>query len=299
MYFLDTKMHMVTFSIALFEMVMLFFQLVYFLQRTTDRKRLQYLVLLVFLILYNVCSGLLPDEQFIIPITFQNVIAYLVGFAMSMYFIYYFYKAFDLKDLRFFATYGLIIFLLLPFLLLFVVPYYLTGNLDISRQLTVVIPFLYGVSFICATARALIIRFRQLKASGRRHEHPHELIIAAYIAMLCWGTLPVIVFFGDFQVLEHSVTNAGFLMLTIIYVRSSIRQSRMEYEMLLVSVQSRQEFIEQNCKRYNLTPREMEIVNLIMRGEPYKIIGYTLNISEKTGPACVQYVLKGVGHKQG
>lgn len=201
MYFLDTKMHMVTFSIAVFEMVMLFFQVIYFMQRTSDRKRLQYLVLLVFLILYNVCSGLLPDERFAIPVTLQNIIAYLVGFAMSMYFIYYFYKAFDLKNLRFFATYGLLIFLFLPFLLLFVVPYYVTGNLDMSRQLTVVIPFLYGVSFICATARALIIRFRELKPSRSRDEYPYELMIAAYIAMLCWGMLPVIVFFGDFQVL--------------------------------------------------------------------------------------------------
>jgi hypothetical protein len=101
MYFLNTKMHMVTFSIAMFETVMLFFQVIYFLQRTSDKKRLLYLILLVFLILYNVCSDLFPDEQFIIPVMLQNVIAYMVGFTMSMYFVYHFYKAFDLKNLKF------------------------------------------------------------------------------------------------------------------------------------------------------------------------------------------------------
>lgn len=273
---------MVTFSITAFEMVMLFFQVIYFLQRTTDKKRLLYLVLLVFLILYNLCSGLLPDQRFILPIMLQNVIAHLVGFAMSMFFVYYFYKGFELKSLRFFASYGLLIFLLLPFLLLFVIPYYITGNLGLSRQLTVVIPFLYGIAFIYATGRSLIVKFKESHLTRNGNEYPREMIVAAFIALLCWGTLPVIVFFGDFQVVEHSVTNSGFLIMTIIYIRTSIRQSRMEYRMFLLSTQPREELFELNCKKYNLTPREIEIVVLIIKGQSYKLIGYSLHISEKT-----------------
>lgn len=283
MYFLDTEMHMVTFSIVVFEMVMLFFQVIWFLQRTSDRNRLLYLILLIFLILYNVCSGLFPDERLLLPVRLQIVIAYMVGFTMSMYFIYYFYKAFDLRNLRFFATYGLLIFLLLPFVLLFIIPYFITGDLELSRKLTVVIPFLYGLSFIYATARALVIKFKESKLRKESTDHYwYEQIISAYVALLCWGALPVIVFFGDFQVLEHSVTNAGFLMMTIIYIRSSIRQSRMEYELFQLSSQSRQELFEANCRKYNLTPRELEIVTLIIKGQSYKVIGHTLNISEKT-----------------
>lgn len=37
-----------------------------------------------------------------------------------------------------------------------------------------------------------------------------------------------------------------------------------------------------NCKRYGLTAREIEIVNLLITGQPYKIIGHTLNISVNT-----------------
>jgi signal transduction histidine kinase/DNA-binding NarL/FixJ family response regulator len=37
-----------------------------------------------------------------------------------------------------------------------------------------------------------------------------------------------------------------------------------------------------NCKRYGLTAREIEIVNLLITGQPYKIIGDTLNISVNT-----------------
>ncbi len=283
MYLLGTKMHMVTFCITAFEVVMLFFQVIYFLQRPTDKKRLLYLILLIMMVCYNITSGLFPDDLFTISIMTQNIIAYLVAFSMSMYFVYYFYKAFELKTLLFFATYGQVVFLVLPFLLLFVTPYYVTGNLTLSRQLTVVIPFLYGLSFIYATGKALFMKLD--KSRGLTHinnDYPRDLIIAAFVALLCWGALPVIVFFGDFQVLEHCVTNAGFLMMTAIYIRTSISQSRMEYEKLMTTDYSRHELFVLNCKRHNLTPREIEIVTLIIKGHSYKIVGSTLGISEKT-----------------
>lgn len=283
MYFLGTKMHMVTFSITVFELVMLFFQVIYFLQRPTDRKRLLYLILLILMICYNVTSGLFPDEQFSISIMAQNILAYMVAFSMSMYFVYYFYKAFELKTLQFFATYGQVVFLVLPFLLLFVTPYYVTGNLTMSRQLTVIIPFLYGLSFIYATGKALFLKFDKTRGLAYiKKDYPNDLIIAAFVALLCWAALPVIVFFGDFQVLEHSITNAGFLMMTLIYIRTSIYQSRVEYEKLLLTDYSRHELFDANCKRYHLTPREIEIVTLIIKGQSYKIVGSTLGISEKT-----------------
>lgn len=235
MNFWDTKMHMVTFSITVFELAMLFFQVIYFLERKDDKKRLMYLILLLFLIAYNVCSGLFPDKNIPIPIIVQVILAYLVGFAMSMYVVYYFYRVFDLKPLKFFATYGLVLFLFLPFLLLFVIPYVMTGNLEMSRKLTVIIPFLYGLGFIYSTTRALICKFAELKNQDDPEDALYEHAMAAYISIICWATLPVIVFFGDFQVLEHSVTNAGFLMMSIIYVRSSIRQARREYSKLLLS----------------------------------------------------------------
>jgi len=209
----------------------------------------------------------------------QEVIAYLFAFGTSMYFVYYYYKAFDLKRLKFFVTFGSLIFLFAPFLFLFVVPYYITGDLVWSRRLAVVIPFLYGVSFIVATTRAFIFKFREKEYSEKTK---FELVIAAYVALLCWVALPVIVFFGDFQVLEHSITNSGFLIMTIVYIRSSIHQSRKEYNILLDRVHSLEQLIESNCDKYNLTTRESEIVKLIMKGHPYKIIASNLSISEKT-----------------
>jgi sensor histidine kinase YesM len=165
----------------------------------------------------------------------QTVIAFLVGFTMSMYFIYYFYKAFDLKHLKFFATYGSWLFLLGPFLVLFIVPYYLTHDAIFARKMVVVIPFFFGLGFIFYTTRAFILQFRELKFSSAERKSYLIDVSSAYIALICWAALPVIVFFGDFQVLEQSVTNAGFFVMSIAYLRSSIAKSKQEYNKLLVS----------------------------------------------------------------
>lgn len=224
-------------------------------------------------------SGFLPDENLLIPVPLQNVFAYLVAFTTSMYFVYYFYRAFNLRLLKFFATFGSLVFLLAPFVFLFVVPYYITNDLELSRKLTVVIPFIYGIAFIVATTRAFIFKFRVKEYSDKSK---FELVIAAYVALLCWVTLPVIVFFGDYQVLEHTVTNSGFLIMTIVYIRSSIHQSQHEYSMLLASANGQSQQIESNCKNYGLTVREIEIVELIVTGQTYRQIGNNLNISQKT-----------------
>lgn len=292
MYFLNSEMHMITFVITCFEIVMLLFQVVYFLERKSDRKRFYYLILLVAFILYNVTSGFLPDKSLPVSILTQNVIAYLVAFATSMYLPWYYYKAFDLSRLRFFATYGSLLFLLAPFVFLFVLPYYITGDLQLSRKLVVIIPFLYGLAFIGATARAFVFKFKDREYSDKIKR---ELVIAAYLALLSWLALPVFVFFGDFQVLEQSVTNAGFLVLTIIYVRAMIVQKRLEYIDLVKSEAGQQETVVMNVKRYRLTPREAQVASMIFKGETYKIIGEELQISEKTVSKHVSNIFQKMG----
>lgn len=279
MKFMSTEMHVVTLLITMFEMAMLFFQIIYFLERPSDNKRLLFLILLISFIFYNITSGFFPDPTFPLPVTVQNVTAYFFAFATSMYFVYYYYKAFNLKHLKFFVTFGSAGFLFCPFLFLFVVPYIVTGNLDLSRRLVVVVPFLYGIAFIVATTRAFMFKFKEKEYSERTK---FELVLAAYIALLCWVALPVIVYFGDYQVLEQSVTNSGFLIMSIVYVRSSIHQSRKEYSLLLAKIQSLEQQVESNCEKYKLTSRESEIVRLIAKGHPYKIIAADLEISEKT-----------------
>jgi signal transduction histidine kinase/DNA-binding NarL/FixJ family response regulator len=266
-----TQIHIITFLISLFELVFFFYQIIYFLSRPSDKSRLYYLILLFLLIQYNIVGAMFPDNQIDIPIAMQNIVAYVVALLMSLYFIFYIYKVLDLAKMRFYAFQGSLIFIVLPFIFLFLLPYVHTGDLEMSRKLVVVIPFIYVIVMLFSLAKS----FRE-KYQSCRDESCREEMIGVLLGFSFWLTLPVIAFFEndindllipllDFhngsQVVEVICTNLGLFVMTVLFIRKSIKQSRAEYYMLLDSQKMLQEL------NYNLTlkvierTRELEIAN--------------------------------------
>lgn len=256
-----TKMHIVTFLIIIFEMLFFFYQIVHFLSRPSDKPRLYYLVLLYLLIQYNIISGLFPNPEYSIPVELQNTILFAAGFIMGMYFPYYFYKAFNLTKLKFYAYWGSVFFVFLPFIVLFLIPYYITKDLEASKKLLLIVAFLYASSFLYSLNRAIREQSKEQKVLRFRNE-----IISVYIGAIFWISLPVISYievmtnaffkpifnFNDTsQVIEMIVTNAGLVMMTVVFIRQSIRQSRAEYEKLQES--------EAKLQEMNLKLQEMNI----------------------------------------
>lgn len=248
---LGTRMHVVTFLIIIFEMLFFFYQIVHYLSRPSDKKRFYYLILLYLLIQYNMASGLFPDPRYSLSITFQNIIIFGAGYIMGMYFPYYFYKVFNLKKMRFYAYWGSFLFLFLPFVFLFLVPYYITGDLERCKKFILIVAFLYALSFIYSLSNAIKNQSFEEKVLFPKNE-----IISVFIGSFFWISLPVISYFEvnanaffepifDFndtsQVIEMITTNAGLLIMTILFMRQSIRQSRLEYEKLLESEAKLQE----------------------------------------------------------
>lgn len=226
---------------------MVFFchQVIYFLSRPSDKNRLYFLILLYLLIQHNLIGGLLPDPNIPIPTIVQNIIAYGVAFAMAMYFPYYFYKAFKLEKMKFYAYWGNILFLFGPFVLLFITPYYLTNDFAFSRKLAMIVPFIYTLSFLYSLRYAINARNKELKNMGSKED-----ILGMYIAVILFGFLPVIAFFetnlndllrpilhfhNGSQVVEILTTNSGLLVMTFLFIRQTVRQSKNEYNQLLVS----------------------------------------------------------------
>ncbi|MCK5101761.1 MAG: response regulator [Cyclobacteriaceae bacterium] len=240
---MNTNMHIVTFLITVFESAMLFFVIIYFLSRPSDKSRLRYLFLLLFLIQYNVLSGLFPDEQFPIPVQIQNILAYYGGISVSMYFVYYIYKTFNLEKLKFYAIQGSIWFLLLPFVVLFIVPYMITGDLDMSRKLIVIGPFIFTLFYIYMLSKSLHKSYKEKTDNIDKEE-----IIGVYVSVLLWGTLPIIVYFDGSQVIENSTTNTGFMIMSILFIRSAIFKSRKDYDLMQAS--------QEELKKANQTLQE-------------------------------------------
>ncbi|MES2827713.1 MAG: helix-turn-helix transcriptional regulator [Bacteroidota bacterium] len=237
------------------------------------------MILLILLIIYNITGGLLPDENINIPIITQNIIAYGSGFLMASYFPFYFYKGFELMQLRFHALYGVPILLLIPYLVFFVVGYSINGNLDSAIKHGVIIPFFYAIVVLVAILRS--IRLKYFETTGTVD---YKEMIAVYCAVIPWASMPVLAYIHVSQLTEVIFTNVGFLIITIIFISKSIKKARRENELLLeidfASCDPRT--IEANCKRYGLTSKEAEIVQLICQRMKFKEIADKLFISPRT-----------------
>jgi signal transduction histidine kinase/DNA-binding NarL/FixJ family response regulator len=194
------------------------------------------------LIQYNIISGLFPNPNYALSVPTQNIILFAAGFMMGMYFPYYFYKAFNLLKLKFYAYWGSVFFIFIPFIVLFLIPYYITKDLESSKKLLLIVAFVYASSFLFALSRAIKVQTREQKVLKFKKE-----IISVYIGAIFWISLPIISFFevmtnsffapifhfnDTSQVIEMVVTNAGLVMMTVVYIRQSIRQSRDENEKL-------------------------------------------------------------------
>lgn len=284
-----TQMHIVTFIFAVLEIIMFFYQLIYSLSRPQDKSRQWYMVLLFLLIVYNITGGLFPDPKIPIPIVTQNIIAYGSGFLAAAYFPYYFYKGFNLKELRFHALYGVPLFLLAPYLIFFVIVYSINKNLDFAIEYGIIVPFFYSFIILWAILRAIRLKYTENRGMMNFIE-----MVAIYCALVPWATLTIFAFFHVGQLPEVIMTNGGFVIITVIFITRSVKKARKEYERLLelsLSADRPQAFLA-NVKQYQLTNREVEIIQFMRQGLKYKEIADKLFISERTVTKHVQNIFE-------
>ncbi|RYE34603.1 MAG: response regulator transcription factor, partial [Sphingobacteriales bacterium] len=194
--------------------------------------------------------------------------------------------------LRFHALYGVPLFLILPYILFFVIGYSLNGNLDLAIKLGVAVPFIYSIVLLYAISRAVWLKYRE-----RPNQNNQIEIIAVYCAIIPWASLALLSYLHASQLVEVICTNGGFIVITVLFISRYISKARIEYEQLqeLKNISKQPSVFEQNCKTYQLTTREVEIVLLMRRGYKYKDIADRLFISEKTVTKHVQNIFEKVG----
>lgn len=283
-----TEMHVVTFVFSMLEILMFIFLLPGYLSWPDDKPRFWYLILLLLLILYNVTGGLLPDRHFPIPIFVQNIIAYGSGFLMASYFPFYFYKAFNLKLLRFHALYGVPLFLLVPFLIFFVISYSINCDLNSTVHYGIIIPFFYSMVLLWAIFRAIRVAYKE----NRRKSYYLEEI-AVYVAVAPWASMTIIAYFGFSQLTEALFTNLGFLGVTGMFILKFIQKDRNAINKLReISTNGiRPELFGENCARFQFTSRETEVIILLHEGYHTGEIATRLHIAERTVTTHIQNMM--------
>lgn len=273
------------------ELLFFFHQFIYYLYRPSDRSRFWYLILLGLLIVYNVTGGFLPDPNIkFISLQIQNIIAYGAGFLMASYFPFFFYKCFDLRDLRFHALYGVALFLLLPYLIFFGVVYLSKGDLEYTIRYGMIVPFFYSFVIMIAILNAIRKQFSEYNNEGYAVDKLE--MVAIYCAVIPWLSMSVFAYFNVGQFVETIVTNIGFLLVTVIFFVRSIRRARIKEAMLDVSERAipYEETFEKNLLKYSYTPREIEVIRLLRQGLTKEEVGEKLFIATSTVSRHVQNI---------
>jgi len=241
--------------------------------------RLWYLLLLLLFQFYNITGGLFPDPKINIPVPTQVMIAYGSGFLMASFFPFYFYKAFDLKSLRWHALYGVPLFLMLPYLIFFVIVYAINGKLNVDIKFGMIVPFIYAVILLWVIFKAI-----RKKHETERNKNQYLEEIAMYCAVIPWLSLTLFGLVESSQLIEVLCTNTGIVILSILFISRSIRNARVEYEQLLEfnTGGAHRNNLEEMFRYYKLTNREIEIVLLVREGLTYREISNKLFIAGKT-----------------
>jgi len=275
-------MHVVTFLFVVVELLMFTSQTILFLSRPKDSDRKYYMILLGLLIIKNIASGLFPDPGFTtIPLAVQYGLAYGAGFVMASYFPFYFYRVFELHGLRWHALYGVPLLILVPFFLFFLSETIITGNIESSINHGLILPAIYGLILLF-----IILNEIRKKYLGQVKSKNYFEAIAVYAAITPWAFLAFCAFYRIEQVKEVFLTNAGFIVITVLFIGKGIKKDRDSH--LRLQELSKREFFdnnqvfEQNLTNYNLTAKEREIVNHIREGKTYKAIADELHRSERT-----------------
>lgn len=277
-----TDMHLVTTLLVMLEMMLLGAQLLHWLYFPKERGGILYVWLLVLMLFYNIFGGFFPDPEIEwISLKLQTMLAWGSGFAVAAYIPYYFYAAFGLAKLKFFAFKGMFFFLALPYLLFFVVAYHIDGNIDFSIKWGLIAPAIYGFSFLWCAFRSISERYKQGLESERLE------MMLTYLAILPWICMIPFGYFHISQLTEVLTTNTGLLIISCVLIARSVRKKRGERSQLLKFKEEyyrnpNEIFFEENLNSSGFSPREIEVIRLLRLGLTKEEIGERLFIAPTT-----------------
>ncbi|MDB5086739.1 MAG: Regulatory protein luxR family [Mucilaginibacter sp.] len=285
-----TQIHIVTAIFIGLEILMFIFNLASYFYWPNDKNRGWYLLLLFLMLLYNITCGLFPDPQFNIPLNVQEMIAYGTGFLMASYFPFYFYKVFDLKNLRWHALIGVPLFLILPYITFFVICYSINGKLQLDIRYGMVVPLFYGLVLLKVIFGSIREKY---KTDRDKNQYIEE--VAVYCAISPWAALAFFEMVEESQLTEIVCTNFGILLISALFLTRSISNARQEFDkkqnVLNIDGIRSEEFLA-NCVHHGLTRTEILIVQKIYKGMKNIEIANTMFISEETVKKHIQNIFR-------
>jgi DNA-binding CsgD family transcriptional regulator len=257
---LNPQLHWLPLVFIRIEVIFLAIQLWEIFKHPHDRRQWWYLILLVLLLCFNWANGLFPDSSSAVPIKLQYMLAYGSAYLIGAYFPFYFYKNFRLKRLRFYATYGVCLFLLLPYLVFNVLLYALNGRLVFDREWGVLVPAAYGIVVLIAIFRAITRKRRESTEWAQYRE-----ALAVWVAILPWEAMSVFAFYPVPKDVHILLANLGWVVITFLMMAKGLRRTWHDHDAIrkLHFKDIDQLVLEANCILAGFTKRETEITLLL------------------------------------
>ncbi|WP_025663325.1 helix-turn-helix domain-containing protein [Aquimarina megaterium] len=295
----DTEIKPITFVILVFQVLVLFAQLLFVIARPHDKTRMRFLILTITYIIYNLCSGLFPDKNIvIISILLQTILAYASGILAPVYFIYYTYKEYNIYPFKYFGVKTLLYTLVISFLLLFVLPYYFIGSLELSRRLFLGVPLIISASFLVQVTKALI---KVYKTDSRNQSMLFKYkVISGNLGLFTLSLMPVVVAFGDYQTIEQSIVNFGFIIMMTMYIIELVTQAKKEAIVLTqIEIKANSTTTYEMQIADNLTKDVLEKLRVFEDNREYLNGKVTLNILAKRFDTNPRYLSQIVNSNKG
>ncbi|MGO2293855.1 MAG: LuxR C-terminal-related transcriptional regulator [Psychroflexus halocasei] len=288
-----TSIHWTTFFYLLIDTFIVLLTL-YFSRKKTQSSLKRFLYLGLLFIIYNATGGFLPTDSFPGPIIFQYIITYGVAIALCIFIVYYLYKEYDIVVLKFNSSIkNLSILASSSFVILFLVPYFLTNSLKSARFLFTIPVSIFAFAF-------LFVFYRRISNPS----NPNALILRrnklSLISMTSITLLPICTVIGDYQWLTFTVMNSAFFAITIIEVDRYIyfiKNSTRMYEVFALKEKQKDQLIERQIFYKDLTRREIEIALSILSDLSYRNISKDLFIAESTVSKHASNIFKKTGVK--
>jgi DNA-binding CsgD family transcriptional regulator len=290
-----TEIKLTTFVFICIELIVLFFQLPNYLSRRQDKSRLRFLILILAFIFYNLCSGLFPDARFPIHILAQNILAFGSGIILATYYFYYLVKELNISQEKLFNTKVLFWSLAISFIIGFILTYTFTGSIRLSKRNFIILPVLISIYFCITTVKFLT----QKRRKQVLNETPFKIMVySGYIGIIFMASMPVVVFFGDYQTINNGLVNISFIITFYAYINYYLFQSKVEYNLLQKAgffglMEVKKEVGNTDNEKLNdlksslleksgLTSRELDIAYLILKDMTYDEIALETYITPKT-----------------
>lgn len=288
-----TSIHWTTFFYLLIDTFIVLFA-IYHSTRKVKNSFSRFITLGVLFIVYNATGGFLPSNYFPGPIILQYIITYSVAITLCIYIIYYLYKEYDIIVIRFhFSIRNLIILVSTSFIVLFLVPYYLTNSLYWARALFTVPISIMAFIFLWYFYK----RISNLENPNRFFLRRNKFSV---LSVNCIALLPILTVIGDYQWLTFTVMNIAFYAITTIeidrYLYLLQNKSKM-YEIFAWNEKQNEYTVQNKIVYENLTRREIEVALSILSNFTYKEIAKDLFIAESTVSKHASNIFKKTGVK--